>query len=628
MSAAASEPAAYYAARRDRFAAAEAFAARRSRRFSLARLVVAAAAVFALATTVVTASAPPAWPFALFAAAAVAFAALALAHDRAIRAQRRHGELTAVNAEGLARLERRWDALPPALEVPPEHRVAERRGDDGAMPPLARDLGLFGPASLARLLSTARTPAGRVTLGRWLLEPAPTGEIARRQPAVAELAADPDFRQRLELAGRTAPAGAAAGGGPEPFLAWAEGEGWLSRRPWLLWTARLSPPLTVALGVAALLGAVPAGVAGLALVANLVASFVYRKPLYARLDRVSAGSDELAVYAAALAVAADGRFTAPRLAGLAADLGAEGESAARWMRRLAQRVAFADARHGSFHVVLQVLTLWDFHALWLIERWQTAVGRRVRRWLTALGDLEALAALATLAHDQPVWCTPRVAAGETALVARGLGHPLLADDVRVGNDVTVGPAGTFLLVSGSNMSGKSTLLRAVGLNATLAQAGGPACAAALALPPTRLATSILIEDSLADGISFFLAELLRLRQVVAAADAARGEGRTLLYLLDEVLRGTNSEERRQAVAAVVGHLLAAGALGAVSTHDLELAAMPELAAAAGQVHFREEVRPPGGDGPPMSFDYRLRPGPATTRNALALMAAVGLETPR
>ena len=618
-----------YAERRDRFAAAEAADAVRSRRLSIARLVVAAAALFALGSIVVTAAAPDAWPFVLLAVAVALFAALALVHDRVIRSQRRHGELAALNREGLARLDRRWADLPPALAVPPEHLPPEQRGTAGAMPPVARDLGLFGPASLAHLTSTARTPAGRLTLGRWLLAPAAPEEIAARQPAVAELAAAPELRQDLELAGRTAPAGDERPGGndPEPFLAWAEGEPWISRRPLLLWTARLSPPVTVAVGFAALLGLVPAGFAGLALVANLVLTFALQKPLAERLDRVSAGSDELAAYAAALAVAAAARFDDPRLATLATDLGADGEPAARWMRRLAQRVAIADARHGSFHVIAQVLTLWDFHALWWIERWQAAAGRHVRRWLTALGELEALAALATLAHDEPDWCFPTVAAGEPSFEGTHLGHPLIAGGARVGNDVTVGPAGTFLLVTGSNMSGKSTLLRAVGLNATLAQAGGPVCAEALSLPPLALATSVLVEDSLEDGVSFFLAELLRLKQVVAAADAARGEGKALLYLLDEVLRGTNSEERRQAVAAVVGHLLAAGALGAVSTHDLELAAMPELAAAAVQVHFREQVRPPGGDGPPMTFDYLLRPGPATTRNALALMAAVGLEPP-
>jgi DNA mismatch repair ATPase MutS len=220
-----------------------------------------------------------------------------------------------------------------------------------------------------------------------------------------------------------------------------------------------------------------------------------------------------------------------------------------------------------------------------------------------------------------------VAPGEAPRIeACQLGHPLLPDSARVANDVTLGPPGTFLLVTGSNMSGKSTLLRAVGVNVVLAQAGGPVAAESLRLPPVLLATSILVEDSLADGVSFFMAELLRIRQVVDLADRAKGEGRVLLYLLDEILRGTNTRERQIAVRRVVTHLLAAGALGAVSTHDLELAEIPDLAAAVRPVHFRESFEP-GAEGqgrPVMTFDYQLRPGVATTANALKLLDLVGL----
>ena len=297
----------------------------------------------------------------------------------------------------------------------------------------------------------------------------------------------------------------------------------------------------------------------------------------------------------------------------------------------------ADARYGSFHVIPQMLLLWDFHALRLLEAWQAGPGRHARRWLGALGELEALAALAGLAYDQPGWAFPVMApvagegagAGRPRLAARALGHPLIVDRRRVGNDVEIGPAGSFLLVTGSNMAGKSTLLRALGANVVLAQAGGPVCAEAMTLPPLTLATSILVEDSLAGGVSFFMAELLRIRRVVESARSAPAAGRVLLFLIDEPLRGTNSRERRIAVERVLGHLLAAGAIGAVATHDLELAAEPALAAAARPVHFRETLAAAdaadAAEGrPAMTFDYRLRPGPATSTNALALLEMVGL----
>jgi hypothetical protein len=627
------DPRAVYAARRERHAAAEARWAARSRALSWARLTTVAVALFALLRVLLDAAAPPPWTWGLLAAAVVVFAVLARVHDRVIRQQRRRAELVSIQSDGLARLARRWTDLPPALPPPAESLDAE-----GHPPAVARDLSLFGPVSLARLLSTVRTPVGRATVGRWLLAPAPVEEARRRQPAVRELAARLDLRQELELAGRLALLERASRrqspeADAEPFLAWAESEPWLLQRPALLWAARLLPLVTLGLAVAAVLGAVPVSLAALLAVVNLVLSWATREAVEERLQRVSAGAAELAAYAAALEVLAPPHGDAPRsesplLAELAAELRAGDVSAATWMRRLAHRVEIADARHGSFHVFVQVLTLWDFHALSFLEHWQRAAGRRARRWLDALGEIEALAALATLAHDQPSWAFPTLAdPGPGHLAATDLGHPLLADGVRVGNDVEIGPPGTFLLVTGSNMSGKSTLLRSLGLAVTLAQMGAPVCADALTLTPLALGTSVLVEDSLADGVSFFLAELLRLKQVVVGAEAARDEERSLLFLLDEVLRGTNSRERRLAVTAVLEHLLAEGAVGAISTHDLELGHVPALEAAARPVHFRETVRPAGGDGPPMTFDYRLRPGPAPTTNALALMAAVGLTPP-
>jgi DNA mismatch repair ATPase MutS len=202
---------------------------------------------------------------------------------------------------------------------------------------------------------------------------------------------------------------------------------------------------------------------------------------------------------------------------------------------------------------------------------------------------------------------------------------LIADAHRVTNDVEVGPPGTFLLVTGSNMSGKSTLLRSIGVNVVLAQAGGPVCAASLRLPPVVLGTSILVEDSLADGVSFFMAELLRIRQIVTLADRCHAEGRAFLYLLDEILRGTNSYERQVAVRKVLLHLLRQGAIGAVSTHDLELAELKELQDHCRPVHFREDFHRDADGKPSMTFDYKMRPGVATTTNALKLLELVGLS---
>ncbi|HEV7129625.1 MAG TPA: hypothetical protein VGN32_19485, partial [Ktedonobacterales bacterium] len=212
-------------------------------------------------------------------------------------------------------------------------------------------------------------------------------------------------------------------------------------------------------------------------------------------------------------------------------------------------------------------------------------------------------------------------------VATRLGHPLLPSAACVGNDITVGPPGTFILVSGSNMSGKSTLLRAIGINVALAQAGAPVCAASLRLHPTAIITSMRIRDSLELGISYFMAELTRLKLVVEEVqDAVDGGTQTPLFLLDEILAGTNTGERRIAAAHIINYLVGLGATGAVSTHDLALAESPELSGSSKLVHFTESFTR-GVEGLSMHFDYLLRPGVATTTNALKLMEMAGLPLP-
>jgi DNA mismatch repair ATPase MutS len=299
------------------------------------------------------------------------------------------------------------------------------------------------------------------------------------------------------------------------------------------------------------------------------------------------------------------------------------------MRELTMVSTLAGIRHSALmfifvYLPLQIALLYDFHVLNLIEKWQQKYGKYARDWFTALGEFEALSSLAALAYDYPAWALPRVDQSECQYQASGIGHPLLPDDARVANDVQVGPAGAFLLVTGSNMSGKSTLLRTIGVNTVLAQAGAPVCARQLLMPPVMLATSMRIHDSLESGVSFYMAELMRLKSIVdMAAQFEKRSDRTLLYLLDEILQGTNSKERHIAVVRVLHHLLQHGAIGAVSTHDLELARSQPLTKACHAVHFRETLHDHDADQP-MTFDYRLRPGVATTSNALKLLEIVGL----
>jgi hypothetical protein len=608
-----SSPAALYAQRRDAFTAEERRLAGISFRFSLFRgaLFVGFAACLGV---ILAQGGTPGWQW--WAGAGfwlVAFFWVLPYHDRVIRRQRREGELRTINAEGLLRLARDSSALPiPSLPEP-----------DDAARPIARDLNLFGRASLAQLLGTAHSPPGKSALADWLLHPAAPEEILRRQEAVAELAPEIDLRQQLEV--RTRPMEKARLD-IEPFLAWAEGEPWLLRRPGLIWLFRLLTLLTPLAGFAAFAPGVPVAPFLLLATINLATGYLLAKRTFMTFDRVEAREGDFQRYAEALETVVAHPCASTELRRIVPELSPRDRPAHAWMDLLRRRIDLSDIRHSAYlHLPLQSILLWDFHVLLLLEKWQRDAGPAVRGWLAALGRFEALAALAVPKFEQPDWCFPVVDPGVDRFSAQALGHPLIPDGQRKSNDVEVGPAGTFLLVTGSNMSGKSTLLRAIGINAVLAQAGGPVCAAAFRMPPVTLATSILVEDSLAEGVSFFMAELQRIQKIVAAADRpadTEWTGRPVLYLLDEVLRGTNSYERQVAVRRVVLHLLRRGALGAVSTHDLQLAEVPELAAVCVPVHFRETLHP-GGD-PPMTFDYVMRPGVATTVNALKLMELVGL----
>ena len=550
----------------------------------------------------------PRWAAALGVLLLVAFGALVVRHARVEERAAWLDALRIVYSRADARVRRDWAALPEA--VPP-------RGLDLSNHPYAHDLDLFGRASLAQLLGPAATPAGASTLAAWLLEPAGPQEIVSRQVSVRALADAADWREELRAHGVLA--SGARGPDLERLFAWAEGPpAFAPAFRALVLALTLSIWLLLALQG---LGLVEGTLWAAPLTAGVVLSFVRATRIHGTFDRAGAGERALARYAAIFAHAEAGPRTGDRLSAIAERLTGGGVAAHRCMRRLNRILGFAELRTGAaiLHFPIQALTLWDFHVAFALDRWRADAGARVRDWVQAVGELDALASLAALAYDNPSWCMP-VLADAPLLEATALGHPLLPDGRRVGNDVAVGPPGTVVLITGSNMSGKSTLLRAIGLNVVLAHAGGPACASALSVPLVDLQASIRVQDSLELGLSYFMAALARLKAIVDAAEHPR-DGRVVLYLLDEILQGTNSLERGIAVRGITRHLLEAGAIGALTTHDLAVAAEPPLDTAARLVHFTETVDEDGR----MSFDYRLRPGLATSRNALRLMQLIGIR---
>jgi hypothetical protein len=525
-----------------------------------------------------------------------AFVALAVRHDRVLRALARARRAVAFHEDALARLEGR----PPAGGA----TGADLARDDH---PFAPDLDLLGERSLFHLLCTARTRPGEERLASWLLAPAPPDVARARQRAVAELAPGLDLREDLAVLGDEVRAGV----DPAKLGAWGREPPSMGRAALLL--AGTSAAASVA---GAALWAVGAG--PLPFVAAVAAAFAVRRALRApiacvlgSLDRPSA---ELTVLALLLERLEREPFQDPHLAALRARL-REPEAASARIARLTRITARLEWAKNQFFAPLAFLLQWTpLHAA-AVERWRAACGPAIGAWLDAVAELEALSSLAGWAHARPEDVFPELLPPEAGplLEADALRHPLLPS--AVANDVRLGGGGpACLLVSGSNMSGKSTYLRTVGVAAVLAQAGAPVAAARCRLSPLSPGATLRIQDSLQAGRSRFYAEITRLR---ALQDLARGEV-PLLFLLDEILHGTNSHDRRIGAAALIDTLVAQGAIGLVTTHDLALTELGQGRLA--NAHFEDQVV--NGE---IAFDYRLRPGVVTHSNALALMRAVGLR---
>ncbi len=576
----------------------------RSRRIATARLVLAAVAVVLLGVIVWSRPGAPAW--AALAVTVGGFVVLVFVHARIHVARDRAAATLRFHERGLRRMAHAWDELSTASARfrRPEH-------------PFAGDLDVFGRASLMQLVDATETRFGEEHLAR-LLSLETLGvwpdDVIARQNAARELASRIALRESLSTAG-----GVLADEKPDPaaFLGWAEGS---DRLPGVLaWASWVLP--AVSLGVATVGPAVHASagaVTGL-LAGALVVGIALSERLTPMLGALSARESALTRWRAMIEVIERDPFSAPLLAGLRERLVGGGRRASDEIAALDRIVGFADARQNEvFRFFIGPLVMWDAHCAFALMRWRSRAGKKVRGWLEVLGEVEALASLAALAFEQADFAWPE-AVREPAFEARGLGHPLIASDRRVGNDVDLSSAGRALVVTGSNMSGKSTLLRAIGANAVLAFAGARVCAHSLRIGPARVVTSVRIEDSLEEGVSHFYAELRRLKRVV---DSAREPGRPALFLLDEILHGTNSRERVIGACAVVRQLLECGALGAVSTHDLGITALErELGGRVENVHFEEQV-----EGDRMTFDYRLRPGIVQSSNALRLMRALGILT--
>ena len=580
-------------------------------------------------------------PLPVAAVPALVFVALVVLHERVVRRVTLLERRRTFYRHTLARLDGDW-------------REGGREGSrfvaEHAGHLYADDLDLFGPSSLFQMLSRSRTRGGDELLAAWLLAPAPPETVRRRQDAVKELAPLLDFRERLAVRGVAArseldPAALAgwaerdaSGGLPggsrgrvlaRTLLALAAAVNVITLAGWLSWGWGPSPFLAAA-------------------VLEILWSLSVRRRLAAAVAGVARASGDLNLVAVLLDIIERERFENPLLVELSGALRNEdGTTASTGAKRLRRLVDLLDSMRNAFFVPFGLLLLWTPQVAWAIDSWRRRHGDRIGPWLRVVAEIEALASLASHAFEHPKHVFPAVVAPEgerpLLLVGRDLGHPLLPEAECIPNDVVLsarptnaerggtapgaeplddgGDPGTppqALIVSGSNMSGKSTLLRAVGANVVLALAGAPVRARSLRLVPLAIGSSIQLRDSLAAGQSRFYAEIVKLTSVLDLT----GRKTPVLFLLDEIFHGTNSHDRRVGAEALIRGLLDRGAIGLVTTHDLALAriAGDSTSSRLRNVHFQDRLE----DGR-IRFDYRLRDGTVTRSNALDLMRQVGLD---
>lgn len=530
---------------------------------------------------------------------ALAFGGLAVRHEHVIDARDALQRSIAIYERALARVEDRWMG---------SGEQGRRFLDEGH--PYAQDLDLFGQGSLFELLSLAQTRVGEETLARWLTHSPPVTEVRARQEAVSEL------RDRIDL--REALAGDGAGGASavdtSTFVAWTTTPPILTME----WPRFVAAALTVCVVASGAWWAWdgPSWPLELFVLGQIAFAQVFKRQITQVLH--GAGRQRLEVIADAFAQMEREPVESSRLRGLRRAMMSDGGPASAAIRRLQTLFVLYDWRLNLLFAPIAGVLLWNAQLAWAAEKWRRDFGAHVPGWFAALGEFEALISLAGYAYEHPADPFPELREGAAAhFDGLALGHPLIPAAQMVRNDVQLTAATPMLVISGSNMSGKSTLLRTVGINAVLALAGAPVRAKQLAITQVAVGATLRIEDSLQAGRSRFYAEIARLRQLT---DIARG-GIPLLFLLDELFHGTSSHDRVVGAVGVLRSLLDAGSIGLVTTHDLALTAITDTVGhGASNTHFDDQL-----EADELTFDYRMKPGPVTKSNGLTLMRAVGLD---
>lgn len=479
--------------------------------------------------------------------------------------------------------------------------------------PYSYDLDIFGKSSLFQYTCRTTSKPAADLLAEYLSAPASVEEILLRQGAAADLQPMTDWRQELMTLGYS---NAGAGNSPQPLLNWLDTDNLFVNRRTLqmaVWILSLTGLTAIALVVTGF----PAAILAPIFTVNFIFYFLHNKKIAALHSSVSRSSDLLMVYSSTVKLIEENKFAAAKLNGLqAAFAGARPASAI--IRRLSTLVNRLDSRLNVLvSIPLNLLFFTDIHFCLALEKWKNENSEKIPKWFAAMAEFEVLSSLGTMAFNNPDWVMPEISEVFFILKAENMGHPLIPSNRRISNDFETSGGGRTILVTGSNMSGKSTFLRTCGINTALALGGAPVCASSFTVSNVKIHSSMRISDSLEENISSFYAELRRLNSIIKEAET----NPKVFLLLDEILRGTNSNDRFTGSVALIKQLTGYGTVAMVATHDLKLAELSEeMPGKIDNYHFDVKI-----SGEELFFDYKLTPGICTSMNASILMKKMGIK---
>jgi len=481
--------------------------------------------------------------------------------------------------------------------------------------PYANDLDIFGHASLYQYCNRTTSDMGEKALAYWLLQPANTTVILQRQEAVKELSAKTEWRQQLEAYGKEEKISSAT---QERLKDWLQAEPhFINNLFWKILQYAI-PAIIIAVIILNIEDVISNPVRNMFLLGSALIALVMAKKIAPLHQQVSKMANELAVLANSIKLVEQANFNTGLLQTLQSKFVVEHTKASTQLKQLKKIVERLDLRMNPIvFIPLAVIFQWDIQQAMALEKWKQRNKHNINEWFDAIGELEALHSLAGLSFNHPQWCFPTFKEDHFYIQGNNIGHPLIYAGKRVNNDIAMNSREELMLITGSNMAGKSTYLRSIGVNTVLAMAGAPVCATVFVLSPVQIISSMRIADNLEESTSTFYAELKKLKAIIDRVNA----GEKIFILLDEILRGTNSLDRHTGSVALVKQLIHHKAACIIATHDVELAKLKELYP-HNILNYHFDVQVANDE---LYFDYKLKEGICTSLNASILMKKIGIE---